>query len=185
MKRRVLFIEDPFVTTLTPKNRKVLIEQFECSFPYVPIPNIDALLKKYDDKNLIDPRELSDAASRPIRGYCEAIQEFDPDVVVAEGLGCYFLLSLLFDKSWAGATVFLSPTNIDQYNLEGDLDIPPIVFVCDSKDQKCTAEISTIAEGSQGSIMWTNSNQDITLKGNPHILLNSILTAYDLEREAI
>ncbi len=185
MRHKVLFIEDPFASSFTYKNRQILAEKFECIFPYIPSPNIDALLKKYDDKNLIDPRELADAATRPIRDYTDVIQSFNPDVVVAEGFGCYLLLAMLFDKSWAGASVILSPTHIDQYNLEGSLDIPPVVCVYNSDNQKYLSEITKISQDSKGSIVWVNSSVDSTLKDNPHILSKSVLTAYDLERDAL
>ena len=185
MRHKVLFIEDPFASSFTHKNRQILAEQFECIFPYIPSPNIDALLKKYDDKNLIDPRELADAATRPIRDYAEAIQEINPDVVVAEGFGCYFLLAMLFEKTWVGASVILSPTHIDQYNLEGSLDIPPVVCVCNNDSQKYAPEITKIAQDSKGTVVWANSSVDSSLKNIPHILSNSVLTAYDLERDSL
>ena len=100
---------------------------------------------------MIDPRELARASKKPIDFFETQIHTLEPDAIIASGFGCYILLDLLFHDVWTGPSIILTPTHIDQYNLEGDLDIDPVIYVT-SNAGSCPSA-SMLVEKSGGVII--------------------------------
>jgi hypothetical protein len=107
--KKVLFLDGFDNTSSTGLKAFYLNQKYNTHTPLLQTSDIDILKQKYGDSWYhVDPDEMWSAMDIPTAQVEDAIDKFQPDVVVSSSFGAALLTRLISEGSWTGPSVFLA-----------------------------------------------------------------------------
>ena len=136
--KKVLFLDGIDKESTTGLKALYLNRKYETYTPLLQTSDIDVLKQKYGDSwNNIDPDEMWSAMDLPVAQVEEAIEKFQPDVVVSSSFGAALLTRLIEEGTWEGPSVFLAAagTNALGYHPPKGSNSPTSVWIHGKQDK--------------------------------------------------